>query len=337
MNATRAIVLTLTALVAVALPLAAQQPQQIVIPPQVASLIDAGLAQKQGRMDIPMAYLNTLYLPAQQGQVYPVFFFQLKNADLGFAAPADNPALLKSAHYLFLRVYRLAPGAAPAVARERNARFDLEEAQAAYQPEALNYYTLAGDIYPAGDYRLALAVTTPDYAKISVVYADFTLPDHSQLKDRLATTPVISVLNLQMLPAADSRLTAHKNSFVYNTLMLEPKMNDEFKAGDSLDLFYFIIGATSDQASGAINAQITYTFKKDGKEVNKLAPQAVNSPIISQPIDFTFTELTKDAKGKETDRKTKLLEPGDYVLEIELLDNVSKAKGLQEFKFKIVP
>ncbi len=31
MNATRAIVLTLTALVAVALPLAAQQPQQIVI------------------------------------------------------------------------------------------------------------------------------------------------------------------------------------------------------------------------------------------------------------------------------------------------------------------
>lgn len=337
MNATKAVVLTLTALVAVALPLAAQQQQQIVIPPQVASLIDAGLAQQQGRMDIPMACLKTLYLPAQQGQVYPVFFFQLKNADLGFAAPADNPALLKAAHYVFLRVYRLAPGAAPVVARERNARFDLEEAQAAFQPEALNYYTLAGDIYPAGDYRLALAVTTPDYAKISVVYSDFTLPDYAQLKNQLATTPVFSVLNLQMLPVADSRLTVHKNSFVYNTLLLAPKMNAEFKAGESLDLFYFIIGAASDPASGAMNLQITYTFKKDGKEVNKLAPQTVNSPIISQPIDFTFTEVTKDAKGKETDRKTKLLEPGDYVLEIELLDNVSKAKGLQEFKFKIVP
>ena len=46
--------------------------------------------------------------------------------------------------------------------------------------------------------------------------------------------------------------------------------------------------------------------------------------------------MTKDAKGKETERQQKLLEPGDYVLEIEMLDKASKAQGLQEFKFKIV-
>ena len=46
--------------------------------------------------------------------------------------------------------------------------------------------------------------------------------------------------------------------------------------------------------------------------------------------------MTKNAKGVETERKQKLLEAGDYVLEIQLLDNVSKAKSLQEFKFKIV-
>ena len=33
----------------------------------------------------------------------------------------------------------------------------------------------------------------------------------------------------------------------------------------------------------------------------------------------------------------KTLEPGDYILKIDLLDNISKAKGLAEFKFKIIP
>ncbi|NTU43443.1 MAG: hypothetical protein HGA78_10445, partial [Nitrospirales bacterium] len=44
-----------------------------------------------------------------------------------------------------------------------------------------------------------------------------------------------------------------------------------------------------------------FSLKKDGKEINKLPAQTVNSPIISQPIDFTFTEVTKNAKGVETD------------------------------------
>ena len=51
---------------------------------------------------------------------------------------------------------------------------------------------------------------------------------------------------------------------------------------------------------------------------------------------MVFTEITKNAKGVETERKEIKLEPGDYTLEIEMLDNVSKAAGVQEFKFKIV-
>ncbi len=315
---------------------AQQNTQAIQIAPQVAAVMDAGMPLKQGRSDIPLTYLKTLYLPAQQNQVYPVLLFQLKNADLGFTAAADNPALLKSDHLVFTRVYRMAEGAAPQIVRERNIRLALEEAQPTFQPEALNYYSIAGDIFPAGNYLLALALATPDYAKITVAYVEFALPDFSQLKGQLATTPIFSVTSLQMLPAAETKLAIHKNSFVYNTLLLAPSMTNEFKPSQNLDLFYFILGGQPDTATNALNLQITYRFKKEGKEVNKLSPQTVNNPIISQPIDFTFTEVTKDAKGKETERKEKLLEPGDYVLEIEMLDNVSKAKGLQEFKFKII-
>jgi hypothetical protein len=306
------------------------------IAPQVAAVMDADLALRKNRDDIPLTYLRTLYLPAQLNEIYPVFLFQMKNADLNFSAPAETPDILKASHYAFVRVYRLENGTAAEIVKEHFIRFDLEEKLQEFQPEALNYYSIAGAIYPAGNYLLALAVTTPDFAKISTRFVEFSLPDFSQLKDQLATTPIFSVNSLQMMPAAETMLVIHKNSFVYNTLLLSPVMNNEFKANGNLDLFYFILGGKPDSTTNALSLQITYKFKKDGKEINKMTPQTVNSPIISQPIAFTFTEVTRNEKGVETERQEKLLEAGDYVLEIDMLDNVSKAKGSQEFKFKIL-
>ncbi|MCU0236093.1 MAG: hypothetical protein MUC72_03300 [Acidobacteria bacterium] len=344
MNAKKLFVLALIILLTLALPLAAakgkaapqKSGQSVQIAPQVAAVMDANVALRTNRSDIPLTYLRTLFLTTQQNLNYPVFMFQLKNADLGFAAPAETPDMLKASNYAFIRVYRLENGAAGEIVRQHFIRFDLEEKLPGFQPEAVNYYSIAGDTYPAGTYLLALALCTTDFSKITTHFVEFSLPDFSQLKDQLATTPIFSVSSLQMLPAAETKLSVHKNSFVYNTLLLAPVVSNEFKPSENLDLFYFILGAKPDTATNALSLQITYVFKKDGKEVNKLPTQTVNSYIISQPIDFTFTEVTKNAKGVETERKQKLLEAGDYVLEIQLLDTVSKAKSLQEFKFKIV-
>lgn len=344
MNAKKFFVLALIVLLMLTLPLAAEKgkaaPQKsgqaVQIAPQVAAVMDADVALRKNRSDIPLTYLKTLFLTTQQNLNYPVFLFQLKNADLGFAAPAETPELLKANHYAFIRVYRFENGVAGEIVREHFIRFDLEEKLQGYQPEVLNYYSIAGDTYPAGNYLLALALSTPDFSKITTSFVEFSLPDFAQLKNELATTPIFSVSSLQMLPAAETKLSVHKNAFIYNTLLLAPVVSNEFKPSENLDLFYFILGAKPDAVTNAFNLQITYSFKKDGKEINKLPTQTVNSYIISQPIDFIFTEVTKNAKGVETERKQKLLEAGDYVLEIQLLDNVSKAKSLQEFKFKIV-
>lgn len=317
-------------------PAVEKQAQALKIAPQVAAVMDADVALRKNRTDIPMTYLKTLYLPAQQGQVYPIFLFQMKNADLNLVAPAETPALLKANFHVFFRLYRTENGVAGEIVKEHYIRFDVEEPQEGFVPEALNYYSIAGDIFPAGNYLLALAISTPDFSKISTCFVEFSLPDFAQFADKLVTTPVFSVRALIMLPAADTKLTVHKNSFVYNTLQLSPNLTNEFKVSENLDLFYFIMGGKADATTNALNLQITYKFKKDGKEINKLPPQTVTSPIISQPIDFSYTEVTKNAKGVETERKQKLFEPGDYVLEIEMLDNVSQAKGLQEFQFKIV-
>jgi len=337
------VVLALITLLSLTLPLPAngapapqKNEQAVQIAPQVAAVMDADVALRKNRSDIPLTYLRTLFLPAQLNQVYPVFLFQMKNADLNFTAPAETPDILKASHFVFVRVYRLENGVAPAIVKEHFIRFNLEEKAQGFQPDALNYYSIAGAIYPAGNYLLALAVTTPDFTKIATSFIEFSLPDYSQLKNQLATTPIFSVSSLQMMPAAETLLAIHKNSFVYNTLLLSPVMNDEFKANSNLDLFYFILGGKPDSATNAVNLQITYKFMKDGKEINKLTPQTVNSPIISQPIAFTFTEVTRNQKGVETERMEKLMEPGDYVLQIDMLDNVSKAKATQEFKFKLV-
>lgn len=317
-------------------PVPAKNGQPIQIAPQVAAVFDADMPARKNRSDIPMTYLQTLYLPVQQNQIYPVFLFQMKNADLNFTPAAETPDLLKANHFAFARIYRLENGVVGEIVRENFIRFDMEEKQETFQPEAMNYYSIAGNIYAAGTYLLALAVTTTDFSKISTSYAEFSLPDFAGVKDKLVTTPVFSVTSLQMMQAAETKLSIHKNSFVYNTLVLAPDLKNEFKANENLDLFYFIMGGKPNGTTGGVDLQITYKFKKGGEEINKLAPQTVSSPIISQPIAFTFTEITKNAKGVETQRLEKLLEPGDYVLEIEILDNVSQAKGLQEFTFKIV-
>lgn len=317
-------------------PAAGRKGQAIYIAPQVAAVMDADAGLRKNRSDIPLTYLQTLHLPAQQNQVYPIFLFQIKNVDLNFSAPQETPDRLKANYFVFLRVYRMENGAAGEIVKEHFIHFDLEEPRQGFQPEALNFYSVAGEIFPAGTYLLALALSTPDFSKISTRYVEFTLPDFSAVKDKLVTTPVFSVRSMQMLPAADSKLVVHKNSFVYNTLLLEPSLNNEFKFSENLDLFYFILGSKADSTTNAVNLQITYIFKKDGKEIHKLTPQTVNNYIISQPIGFTFTEITRDAKGIETERKEKLLESGDYVLEIEILDLISKATGRQEFRLKIV-
>ena len=344
MNSKRFFVLALITIFAFMLQLPAQKSkpalqkngQPVQIAPQVAAVMDADVMQRKNRSDIPLTYLQTLYLPAQQNLVYPIFLFQMKNSDLNFSAPTETPDILKANFFVFVRTYRIENGVAGEIVKEHFIRFDLEEKQQGFQPEALNYYSIAGDIYPAGNYLLALALSSPDFARISTSYVEFSLPDNTRLEDKLVSTPIFSVSSLQMMPAAETKLAVHKNSFVYNTLVLAPVLNNEFKATENLDLFYFISGGKPDSATNAQSLQITYKFRKDGKEVNKLTPQTVNSPIISQPIAFTFTEITKNDKGVETERIEKLLEPGDYVLEIEMLDNVSKAKGFQEFKFKII-
>ena len=156
MNSKRIFVFALIALILFTLHLSAQKNksatekkgQPLIIAPQVAAVMDADVSQRKNRVDIPITYLQTLHLPAQLNQIYPVFLFQIKNADLNFVAPQETPDMLKANHFVFARIYRSENGVAGEIVKEYFIRFDLEETLKGFQPEALNYYSIAGDIFP---------------------------------------------------------------------------------------------------------------------------------------------------------------------------------------------
>ena len=94
------------------------------------------------------------------------------------------------------------------------------------------------------------------------------------------TTPIFSVNGLQQMPAAETRMIIHKNSFVYNTLVLSPSVNNEFKVGRKPRPVLISSSGAKPDAGNAFNLQVTYRFKKDGKEVRKLGPPS-RSPARS--------------------------------------------------------
>ena len=231
MNAKKFFVLALVVLLLLTLPLAAEKgkpaPQKngqaVQIAPQVAAVMDADVALRTEPQRHPPDLPEDPLSPDPAEPELPGVPVPAQERRSGFCRPGGSA---RPAQGEPLRFHpRLSP-------RERRCRRDRpasissasiwRKSWQGFQPEALNYYSIAGDTYPAGTYLLALALSTPDFTKISTLYAEFTLPDFAQLKDQLATTPIFSVSSLQMLPAADTKLTVHKNSFVYNTLMLAP-------------------------------------------------------------------------------------------------------------------
>ena len=68
------------------------QEEPVRIPKEVKSVFEEGIITREARLDIPFTITNHLYLPAREN-MHSIFFFKVKNADLGFSpiAPAPVP------------------------------------------------------------------------------------------------------------------------------------------------------------------------------------------------------------------------------------------------------
>lgn len=341
----------IAAIVVVAAPLTAQEPQaqeaRVVIPDQVRAALQAGMEARQARLDIPFTILeNEIFLPAQMN-LHKIFFFKVKNADLGFTAPAQpadkkeeqevtsfesSPAMMQARNHVFFH-YKQLDGT---FEKEVYIPLLLQVDGSSYEAEKEELYT-TGYPLPPGSYLLSMAIASQDLQKIGIQYFEFSLPDPMAYTEELGATPVFFISKMDRMSAPETRSEIHKDFFTYSVLQVETNMNNEFSPEDNLDVFFFIFGAQPNE-QGRNDIEVSYEVLKGEEAVIRYAQTKYDLALVSQPLPLKRTVLIKTTKeGKTTERQEQRnLETGTYTLSIDIKDNLSgkSLKKLVEFSVK---
>ena len=318
-----------------------EQPKQekIFIPKEVKSLLQEGLAARQGRQDFPVNIFQSLYLPAKEN-FHVIFLMNIKNSALGFApvttapaepkteqkGPQEIPAQeavenLKAGFNVFLQLNRLNDTVEPELFREVYVPASIEIPAAGFDPEKEDVYSVGYPV-PFGHYLLALAVTSLDLQSIGIAYHEFTIPDPAQFSKSLDITPVFFVKQMDQMETVEQHTVFHKGFFTYSVLKVVPNIEKVFLPGENLDIFFFIFGAKPNQ-SQQYEIEIGFEVMQGETSALKWSPQSYNSPLISQPLPMKQTVKIK--KGEEPERiEQRDLPAGSYTLVISILDKVSQ-------------
>lgn len=308
------------------------------IPKEIKSLMEANLPTREPRLDIPLSYVKTLYFPYQD-DYYTVFILKIENRALGYLAPfsaeekkedkekgkqekeiQEQEQILSCNADFFFRIHSLKEdGQLKKVHKEIYLPYDDQVSSKDYNPEKKNIYSF-GTIFPPGRYLLSAAAASLDLTKIGLIFQEFYLPIPSDFKKNLKLTPLFFVKSLKRMPSPDSAIVLYKNVFHYATLEIEPYFDHQFSPQEKLDILYFILGLKP-AGDGKFEFEVGYTYKKGEKDVVKFEPRVENvpAPIVSVPLGLSFED--------------KILEPGEYILEISIKDRSNKREGWENISF----
>lgn len=307
-----------------------QPPQQtkIIIPAEIKTILEEGAPTRQARLDIPFAVTKYLFLPAQQN-LHSVFFFKIKNGDLGFAAPAPAEEgqqevaaaseTLQSRNHVFIQFAKSDGTFNKEVYVLLSQQINASE----YDGEKEEVYT-TGYPLPAGEYLMSVAITSNDLSKVGTQYFEFTLPDPMGFTTELETTPIFFVKEMDRMSAPETTTEIHKGFFTYSVLQVTPNLDHVFSAGDNLDIFFFIYGPQANE-QGRNEIEVQYEVVKGEEKIIRYAPASYDMALVSQPLPLKRTVLVKSTKdGTTTEkREERDLEPGSYILNIEITDKLS--------------
>jgi len=322
----------------------------VYIPKEVKEVLEEGLKSKQPRLDIPFELFKHIYLPARDS-VHSVFFFKLKNSALGYAplAPVgeeqkkDKQAesgeqstqaeqgQLQSKTHLFLLIKQLDGD----MVREVYVPVELKMDGASYNPDEEAVCTTGYPLLP-GNYILGMAIASWDLKIIGTQYMEFSLPNPADFNDKMDTTPIFFVKDLQRMSQPEMKVEIHRDYFTYSVLQITPSLDNLFKVGQNLDIFFFIYG-TQPKADGNYDIEASYQVLQEDKPVIKFAGTKYNNPIISQPLPLKKTVIiqTQEGEEKKETKEVKDLGPGQYTLRIEIKCGVTGNSVMKTIDFTI--
>ena len=320
-----------------------QTPKIVIIPDQVKKVFEEGMPTRQIRRDISFSITDHLYFPAGQN-LYTIILFKAKNADLGFAATSPvkkkeealtafetEASKLQARSHLFLQFNKLENNIPGEVLQEVYVPFNLQEDSSTYEPEKEDFYSTGYHLTP-GNYLLSMAVCSQKLEKIGTQYYEFSLPETVALTDSLITTPIFFVKSQKYLESPERRPTAHKGSFVYSIVNIEPNIEKVFSAGDNLGLFFYIFGVQQDEA-GKFSIEVAFNIMKGEEKAILFAPQKYEAPLINQELPLVRTVLIKSEEGDKTEQRE--VAPGRYTLQMTITDKVSGKSITKSIDFDV--
>lgn len=328
------------------------QPEKVFIPKQVKSILQEGVLTRQARQDIPFSFGRHIYLPARDS-LHNIVYFKVKNADLGFApvvaapveaaapaaaepvpaapAPAEAAAPLQAKFNVFLWFSTVNQDGKLQSVKEVYAPAVIETPAAGYDPEKVESYSF-GYPLPSGRYLLAMAITSPDLARVGTNYIEIETPNPGAFFDKLDTTPIFFAQAVDQMQAPETRVEIHKDCFTYSILKMQPKSENIFAPGENLDIFFFIFGLRPNDAQ-KYNLQIGYEVKKGEETAIRYEAQPGDSPLVSQPLPLKQTVIIKSDKGETSEQRD--LAAGPYTLVVNITDNVSGLKLEKRVDFEV--
>jgi len=326
--------------------------EKVFIPKEVKAVLQEGLASRQGRQDIPVSVGRHFFLPAQEN-LYGVFYVKLKNSDLGFAPavqppakpaaqPVDQPPAtppLQANFNIFVQFNKVDPAKGLQPFREIYMPTSLQEDPASYDPNKENLYSL-GYPLPAGNYVLALAVTSLDLKKIGAAYFEFALPDPRSFVETLGSTPMLFTKKIDQTDAPETKTLLHKDFFAYSILKVYANLENTFAVGENVDLFLYIFGCQPN-ANDPQKFTLETNFevkkfdeaKKAEETVIRWATQNYEAPLVIQTLPLKQTLVIKDDKGER--KETRDLSAGKYTLILKMTDKNSGRLLAQTTEFEV--
>jgi len=305
--------------------------EKSVIPQEVKEILEAGMATREARLDIPFTIIESMHMPAQQN-LYGYFFYQVKNSDINYGQTLTAPEgkLEGQTHAFF--IFKKNDGSH---IREIYAPLNCQVDADSYDAEASSILS-TGYPLPPGDYLLAMAITSKDLKKVGTQYHEFSLPDPASYTSELGTSSIIFTQDISQMPAPESTVEVHNGYMTYSVLKIEPNLKREFSVGGILDSFFFVQGAQANQ-TGRYDIEINYEVKKGEETVIQYAATKYQTNIISQPLPLEITTVTEQEKDGETTEKkeTKDLEAGSYTFVIDIKDITSGKTAQKTIPFDV--
>ena len=313
----------------------AKPPAKASMPKEVAALIQEGLAARQGRQDIPFSFFKQLVLPAQGGNLYPIFFFKAKNGDLGYVPSASGSGEMETTINVFFQFFR--PGDAGAFKPFWGGKslLALKSDGAGYDAEKEDWYSI-GLAMASGKYTLALVLATSDMKKMSVAYCDVSLPAAETYQAALWLTEPVIVKALEQVEP-DQRPTIHCEYLTWGAMKVVPNMAGGIASGENLEVLFFVLGAAIKDPTAirpANDIEVNFEVQgEDGKASIQWAPTAYEAYFVNQTLPLVQTLQIKDDKGERIEKRP--LPAGKYVLLAHVTDKVSGMKADTKVAFEV--